>query len=447
MKLRTVVVLAGGLILVGAGGAVWKYRQAGDVVEKPVYTTEKVTRGPIRSEVSSSGSVVSNLDVEIKCKASGEIEKLPFDISDKVNENDLLLELDPIDEERTVRQAEVRVSQSKARLEQARRNLAVAEATLNNDRQNAQATLQSASAMASDQREKAKRTAALLEKTYASPEEVESAESAAVQAEAALAKARVGVQSLAVEEQKLELLRQDIALAEADLESDNIALANAQQRLTETKVYAPMAGVISDRMVQVGQIISSPTNNVSGGTALMTLSDLSRIFVLATVDESDIGKVQVGQPARITVDAFPDDHFRGEVVRVATKGVVVSNVVTFEVKVEVLDEAKSKLRPEMTADVDITAAEQENALLLPAAAVRGHGDRAYVLKPVPGAEPERVPVKIGIQDGVHTQILGGLEEGAEVLVSSEAGDGVWSRDRAAGASRPPMGMMLGGPRR
>jgi HlyD family secretion protein len=447
MKKRIMLVLALGLLLGASGGGYWWYqRGAAAAAATPVYTHERVKRGPIRAEVSSSGSIVSNLDVEIKCKASGEIEQLPFDISDTIAEGDLLLELDPIDEERSVRQAEVRVLQSKARLEQARQNLTIAEATLRNSRMDVQATLQSAGAMAKDQREKAKRTAALLEKTYASPEEVESAESAAVQAEASLERARVGVESLGVDEQKLELLRQDIALAEADLVTDEISLDNAQQRLKETKVYAPMAGVLSDRMVQVGQIISSPTNNVSGGTALMTLSDLSRIFVLATVDESDIGKVRVGQPAQITVDAFPDDRFRGEVVRVATKGVVVSNVVTFEVKVEVLDESKTKLRPEMTADVDITAAEEESALLLPAAAVRGHGERAYVLKPVAGGEPERVPVRIGIQDGLNTQILSGLEENAEVLVSSEAGDGAWVRERGTNTG-PPMGMMLGGPPR
>ena len=82
-----------------------------------------------------------------------------------------------------------------------------------------------------------------------------------------------------------------------------------------------MDGVVTDRKVQTGTIIASGVSNVGGGTTILTLSDLSRIYVLASVDESDIGKVQVGQPATITVDAYPSMQFAGKVVRIASKGV------------------------------------------------------------------------------------------------------------------------------
>ena len=186
-------------------------------------------------------------------------------------------------------------------------------------------------------------------------------------------------------------------------------------------------------MVQVGQIISSPTNNVGGGTVLLILSDLSRVFILASVDESDIGGVQVGQPVQVTVDAFPNAQFAGEVVRVATKGESVSNVVTFEVKIEVLDEAKAMLLPEMTANIEVLVADSPDALLVPSEAVVQRGNTAFVLTPnEEGARPNRLPVEVGIDDGAHAEILSGVDEGAEILVQQNQSDSRWGRGERRG---------------
>jgi HlyD family secretion protein len=308
--------------------------------------------------------------------------------------------------------------------------------------------VKSAQANHADKQEKSKRMAALLEKGYASTEETETANTEAVASEASLDLARVSISKLSVEEAELELLRQDIALAESAVAADRIALEDAEQRLKETKVYAPMSGVISARMVQVGQIISSPTNNVGGGTELMTLSDLSRIFVLADIDESDIGKIEVGQPAVVTVDAYPDLHFRGEVVRVAVKGTNTSNVVTFDVKVEILDEKKDRLRPEMRADVDVLCGESDDALLVPTEAIQGFGERTFVFVPGElGGEPSHLPVQTGLSDGANTQVLAGPAEGATVLIPESEQDSSWTRDNRDG---PPGGMppgMMGPPPR
>lgn len=391
----------------------------------------KVERGNIRLEVSSVGIVQSNLDVEIKCKASGEIISLPYDVSDPVKEGDLLVELDPVDEERNVRQAEVRLKASEAQLAQAQSTLETSILDVKNARAEAVAALKSAEAQAADRRGKANRFKELLEKKYASTEECETAETEAIAAAAALESAEVRLQGIEVQEKALEIRRQDVILSETTVESDRIALDTAKQRLVYTKVYAPITGVISGRLVQEGQIISSPTNNVSGGTALLMLSDLSRVFIWASVDESDIGKIAVGQPASITVDAFSETRFRGEVVRIATKGVSVSNVVTFEVKIEVLDEAKSKLRPEMTANVDILVADKADALLLPSEFVQGRGGNKYVLKPATGEEEqEKVPVTVGIDDGMQVEILAGLDEGTEVQTPKGGLSSSWDQGEA-----------------
>jgi len=209
------------------------------------------------------------------------------------------------------------------------------------------------------------------------------------------------------------------------VESDKIALSNAQQRLSETKVYAPISAVVSARNVQTGQIISSGISNVGGGTTILTLSDLSRLFVLAAVDESDIGKVAADQMARITVDAFPGMMFRGKVVRIATKGVSTSNVVTFEVKIEVLGRNKNLLKPEMTANIEIVAQEEENALLVPVTAVSRKKKIQVVNVQKPDGTIEERPVTVGISDGEKIIVTSGLSEGETVVIREGEAESRW----------------------
>jgi len=142
------------------------------------------------------------------------------------------------------------------------------------------------------------------------------------------------------------------------------------------------------------------------------LSDLSRVFITATVDESDIGEVRVGQSARVTVASFPGRTFAGQVMRIATKGVNISNVVTFEVKVEVLDEHKDLLRPEMTGSVTIIEAEKPNVLMLPASAVMRHGSRVVVTM----ADDQRRVVSVGLLGSESVEITSGLSDGDKVRI-------------------------------
>jgi HlyD family secretion protein len=419
-KLAIIIIL---LLAGGSGAYYWKTQKNGAEKEAGVqYTPATVENRPLRQEVSCSGKVESNLDVEVKCKSTGQVVELPYDVSDPVEKGALLLKIDPIDAERTERQTRVKLASAQAKLDRAKQSLVVSERELEKTRKEARATFKGAEASSKDLREKASRTTALLKKEYASPEEVSSAEAAAVQGESTLQRASAGIDGIQVEEARLELLRQDINLAQADVDSIKIDLENAQQRLKETQVFAPMSGTISTRLVQVGQIIASPMMNVGGGTSLLTLSDLSRIFVLASVDESDIGMVRDGQPATVKVDAFPDDQFKGQVVRVATKGSEVSNVVTFEVKIEILDEAKSKLLPKMTADVDILVAEKVSAPSVPVEAVKRRGPDKVVLVPGAGPEPESVKIKTGVDDGTNVEILSGLKAGDAILIPHEQMD-------------------------
>jgi HlyD family secretion protein len=432
-KKRWVIIIA--IIVIAVGVYFLRPSGAGKAETAPQLSQVKVEEGPIRLAVDSTGRVVPNLNVDIKCKASGEVITLPYDISDTVTQGALLVELDPIDEERNVEQAKVELTASQAKLAQAQLNLDIAERTLATEKGKADAALKSAEAQARDAQAKADRMKQLLGKKLASQEDYGTAETAAIQAASDLENARVHMDELKTQEISLGTKREDVRLAQSQVESDKINLEIAQQRLKDTKVFAPMDGVVTARNVQRGQIISSGISNVGGGTTVLTLSDLSHVYVLASVDESDIGKVALGQPAIITADAFPNLTFRGKVVRIATMGVNNSNVVTFEVKIEVLSRDKRLLKPEMTANVEIVAAEKENALLIPAEAVSRQRGKTFVEVVKNDGTTEKRQIEVGISDGVSEEVLKGLSLGETVMVNKGEVESRW-RSQNGGQQRP-----------
>ncbi len=447
MRRRTLIIAV--LLVAAAGGGAysWRGRSAGGAAQAADVTQAAAERGPFRVAVVASGRVVPNLEVEIKAKASGQIVKLPKDVSHPVKSGDLLVELDPVDEERSVKQAKASLEGSEARLVQAERGLEVATRNLATSRKEAQADLASAEVREKEAVAKVEREKELLERRLSTPEVYDAARTAVAQAQADLARARVRVEVLETEELALELKRQDVRLAGADVERDTIALAMAERRLAETKVVAPIDGVVSTRTVQVGQIISSAVSNVGGGTPMLSIADLSRVFVLASVDESEIGKVEVGQSAVVTFDARPGVRLAGEVALIATKGTVVSNVVTFEVKVEVLDRRKSLLKPEMTAQVEIVIDEKEDALTVPADAVvrRGRGKSFVRVPKAGGGGEEEREVKVGMSDGLRTEIVEGLAAGDKVIVKKDDADSRWRGGGQRGAGGQQRLGFPGGP--
>ncbi|MDD5722959.1 MAG: efflux RND transporter periplasmic adaptor subunit [Syntrophales bacterium] len=392
--------------------------------------TGKVERGPLRMLVSSTGKVVSNLDVDIKCKASGEIIEIPLDVSDPVRKGELLIQLDPSEMQRMVDQAQASLTASQARLINAKESLTVAQQNLQTDKRRSDSALKVAQANEEDAQTKAGRIKDLLAKELASQEEYDTTQTATVQAIAALDQARVKIEELQTQERTHVQLRQQIRIAEAQLKNDLTALDLARERLNDTKVYSPIDGVVTARNVQIGQIISSGISNVGGGTTALTVSDLSRIFTLASVDEADIGKVVVDQPAEITVDAFPGKRFSGRVERIAIRGVNISNVVTFEVKIEVTSSDKGLLRPEMTANLDIIVAARDNVLSVPSDAIVRKEGKPHVTVVRASGEKEDRPVETGISDGQRVEVSTGVAVG-ETVVNYQGAGSKWT-----GSARP-----------
>ncbi|MBT3783749.1 HlyD family efflux transporter periplasmic adaptor subunit, partial [bacterium] len=352
------------LVVVACVAAFFLFKSASDDPDlkkkESQNSTVSLERGLLRVVVETTGQVVPNQEIEIKCKASGEVVKLPVDISDSVSTGDLLVQLDPEKEQRQLEQTEVNLTISKARLQKAQLELEIAIAGLKNETTRTSSALDSTKIKVQEAKARLQRTRDLNARKLTTPEELERAQSASAQAQSDLVGASVRVDDLKTREFQIRSRQEDVKIAEAQVLSNELSLSDAKERLTDTRVLSPIDGVVAERLVQVGQIIASGINNVGGGTKVLSLVDLSRMFIHASVDESDIGRVKTDQRARISVDAYPGQKFRGTVRRVATKGEIVSNVVTFEVRIEVEGRGKSLLKPEMTANLEIIALERED---------------------------------------------------------------------------------------
>jgi HlyD family secretion protein len=417
-----------GILVLGLVVGAWLYWRSRDVADADVISpddTVKVMRGSIFDSVASTGAVTSNLDVDIKCQASGEVMVLPFDISQMVKQGDVLMKIDPTLEQQAKQAAQINVNIAQAKLEQAKENEQVAEQTLKENTLKANADFASSTMQAQNTQKAADRQKQLVAQNLGSEEEYETAETQAATAQDTLAAAKVAMEDLAAQKLTVEMRKQDIVLAAADLKSAEVALDQANLQLSYCTVLSPMDGVVSALDVQVGSMVASSISNVGGGTTVLTISDLSHIYVLASVDESDIGKVQVGQDVIITADSYPGIKFDGKVVRIATTGVNTSNVVTFQVKIEVTSKNKNLLKPIMTTNVQIVANRKGNVLTVPVQALERDG-KIYYATVLGGAVPTVKPVKVGMTDGENYEIVSGLNEGDTVELHKNEVQSKWN---------------------
>jgi len=289
--------------------------------------------------------------------------------------------------------------------------------------------VESSKIKATNLRRKVDRERELLSQKLASPEQYEDAETDAAAAQAEYLSALVEQRQLKSKAVDLDVKKEQVKEAQQQVDLDQIALDNANQQLSYTTVTAPMDGVITDLKTQKGSMTSSAIS-VIGGTTVMTLADLSRIFVLASVDEADIGGVRVGQSCQITVDAFPRREFSGTVVRIAPQGQTTRSVVTFEVKIEVTGEDKDLLRPQMTANVQIVETTRQDVVLAPILSLLPRDDGIYVTVVKDHDVTEDRQVETGIDDGDNAEILSGISPGEKILVHHNEAASKWLGSKA-----------------
>jgi len=267
------------------------------------------------------------------------------------------------------------------------------------------------------------------------PKEVARAEVDVTQADYNLAKAK---ESLADVEAGPD--PKEIELAQAKVVTAQTALEEAQAALEAATMVAPFDATVISVGAEVSDLVSS--NDV-----IVSLTDLSNLRVQATVDETDISLVEIGQQAEITFDAFPGYRFSGQVLEVPLQGNLVQNVLTYEVPVSLEGTNGVALRPGMTANVNIVVGRRQNALLVPAMAVQqGEEGNVVLVQDTPQGPSVATPVQLGLSDGTYVEVVSGLIEGDRVVVEYQAVDQQQGVFMIGGARIPGGGAFPGGGR-
>jgi HlyD family secretion protein len=355
----------------------------------------KVEKGDLAKSVVATGKVTPITKVEIKSKASGIVKKLYVDAGDKVKQGQVLAELDKIEIEAQVNSAKAQLLSSEANLKSAEADLKRLEVdAMGVDIPTLQRAYERANKMAKD--------------GVVSAQALDDAQR---NYELAVNKRDVARAQLVVGKAK-------VAQASADVQKSRAALNQFEEQYSYTTITAPISGVVLSRDVEIGDAVSSILVLGSGATLVMTLGDTSEVYVKGKVDESDIGKVYLGQPARIRVETFKDKTFTGHVTKISPMGVEKDNVTTFEVRVSI-NNPGGELKAEMTANAEIVLDEHKNTLMIPEGAIMYDKDKhASTQIPDPKAKDgmRKVALNIGISNGAKTEVLSGLKEGDQVVL-------------------------------
>ncbi|MFA0731225.1 MAG: hypothetical protein LKKZDAJK_002006 [Candidatus Fervidibacter sp.] len=327
-----------------------------------------------------------------------------------------------------LRDAEARVAQAKAQLDAAKAN-AVQDELRQQEVQAAEAALRQAEA----QLEAAKAQLLTVEQRRADVDA----------ARAALAQAQASYRQALVNTQQVRLRQEDVKQAKAQVQRALAQLRNARIQLADTVITAPRDGVIVEKLVQEGTVISSSTSAFSQGTTIVRLADMRRIYVDAEVAEADIAQVWVGQKVDVSVDAFPGEVFEGKVIRIDPRTTIEQNVVYVHVLVE-LNEVDERLKPGMSATCDFLVDRKENVLAVPNEAIKEDEEgKTYVevlLHANPEPKTERRYVEVGLQGTTLTEVKKGLKEG-EVVVTAFVQPQALTQQPPQGGG--PMGGMRG----
>ena len=355
----------------------------------------KVEKGDLAKSVVATGKVTPITKVEIKSKASGIVTKLYVDAGDRVKQGQVLAELDRVE-------IQAEVNSQKAQLLSAEANQKGAEADMKRAEVDSEGvdipTLQRAYERAKD----------MAKSGVVSASALDDAQRAYI----------LAVNKQNVAKAQLVVNRAKVAQAQADVQKANASLNQLEEQLSYTTIVAPIDGLVLSRDVEMGDAVSSILVMGSAATLVMTIGDTSEVYVKGKVDESDIGKVYMGQPARIRVETFKDKTFTGKVTKISPMGLEKDNVTTFEVRVSI-NNPGGELKAEMTANAEIILDEHKNVLMIPEGAILYDKDKkASTQVPDPKAKDgmRKVALTIGISNGAKTEVLSGLKEGDQVVL-------------------------------
>jgi HlyD family secretion protein len=310
-KLITILIV---LIAIGAGGAAYYARHGGP---EPTVTTQQISRGDVVDQVGATGTLQAVTTVQVGTQVSGTIDELYADFNSIVKKGQVIARLDP-----SILQTQV---------ETAKANLV-----------NADANLERQKAAVEDAQTKLTRARELAARSLLPKADLDAAEATAKQATA-----------------QMRSMESQVVQARA-------AVNKAQVDLGHTVIAAPIDGIVISRNVDRGQTVAS---SMQAPTLFVIAADLTKMQVNANIDESDVGRMRPGQIVHFRVDAYPTDQFVGTVQQVRLNPTTVQNVVTYSTVIDVPN-PELKLKPGMTANVNIEIARKANVLRVPNAALR-----------------------------------------------------------------------------
>jgi HlyD family secretion protein len=355
----------------------------------------RVEKIDLARSVVATGKIEPTTKVEIKSKASGIILKLPVNVGDTVRQGQVICELDQNDLLPRLRQAQAALGVAEAQLKSAQADY---------ERNKVEAAGPDVPFLKKDMDR-----AAMMFKEMLVPQTAR--DDAEKNYQLAVNKQQQAVVNLGVSQAA-------IRRSEAQIDQVKAQLSQAEEDLRNATIVSPLDGVVLSRDREVGDAVSSILTMGSGATLIMTLGDLREVYVKGKVDESDIGRVYLGQPARIKVESYKDQNFAGKVTKISPMGVEKDNVTTFEVRVSISNESR-KLMATMTANAEIVLEERKGVLAIPEGAIVYKKDRSTEVE-IPDATTEtgrrRIPVTTGISNGSRTQVVKGLDEGQQVIL-------------------------------
>ena len=394
---RKRVIFVTSLVVLAAAGLVGFARLRGASVDIDPSKLATVERGTMVRSVVATGKVEPITKIEIKSKANGIIQALHVNVDSLVAEGTVLVELDKDQLLAQVRGAEANLLAAGAAVEGA-------EAQLKKNTVEAEGPDVAFASRAYD------RARSLFEQHLIAQSALDDAHSAV---DVAQNRQRAAQSQLAVSQARVSEARAQVAQAKA-------AADRAAEDLANATIRAPIRGTVLTRDVEVGSPVSSILNLGANATLVMTLGDIDSVFVRGKVDEADIGRVRLGQTARIRVETFRDKVFSGRVTQISPMGVEKDNVTNFEVRVSI-ENPGQELKANMTANAEIVLEEHPNSLILPEAAIAYDSQKnAFVDLVDPGAKNgrRRVPVKLGVGNGTRIQVVEGVTEGQKIVLPS-----------------------------
>ncbi len=430
---RAILIVAGVLLTI----AVLLAWRATTKSATPAYGTATVQRGSIVKTITATGKLQALTTVQVGTQASGTVSEILADFNSQVKKGQIIARLDPSQFQAQLTQASANLTSTFAGVQGAQSAALTADAGV----QAAQANVERLNSIVNDAKVKYGRTQQLVDAGVSPRQDLDTAKAAVDQA---IAQQQQGVAQVTQARAQAQSARSQVSQSRAQVAQSQAAVQLANVNMEHTIIRAPIDGVVVSRSVDVGQTVAA---SLQAPTLFLIANDLTRMQVLADIDEADVGQLGPDSEVTFTVDAFPADTFRGKISQIRLAPQAVQNVVTYTAVIDVPN-ADLKLKPGMTANVTATVARKDNVLVVPNTALRFRPDTAAT-KRSGGPTLWRVaddktlapvPVKLGLTDGINTEVTSSdLSEGDRIATPAAN-----AQRRGAGAQRPGGNPLMGG---